>query len=141
MTRIDFYTHVADKLPVAVQLIGKAWERGLSVWVRTADENLATRLDETLWLQPAGGFVPHCRASHALAAETPVIIDSDGHEPRSHQVLVNLGHDRPDYFSRFERLIEIVSLDEADRQRARERFLFYRDRGFELHSHNLSQTS
>ncbi len=139
MTRIDFYTHVEDKLPVAVQLIGKAWERGLCVWVRAADDALAARLDETLWLHPPGSFIPHCRADHALAGETPVIIGSAEQEPSSHQVLMNLGLDRPDYFSRFERLIEIVSLDASDRERARERFVFYRDRGFEIHSHNLSQ--
>ncbi len=137
MTRIDFYTHVPQKLAVAVQLIGKAWERGLAVWVRVPDDAVAATLDDALWLQPVGSFLPHCRSHHPLAPQTPVVIDSLEQEPHTHQVLMNLGTDRPDYFSRFERMIEIVSLEEQDRQYARERFLFYRDRGFEIHSHNL----
>jgi len=54
-------------------------------------------------------------------------------------VLINLHPERPEYFSRFKRLIEIVSLDDADRARARERFIFYRDRGFEIRTHDLSK--
>jgi hypothetical protein len=45
-------------------------------------------------------------------------------------VLVNLGGDLPPGFSRFDRLIEIVGTDETDRIPARERFKFYRDRGY-----------
>ena len=37
-----------------------------------------------------------------------------------------------------QRLIEIVSLDEEDRRRARERYKFYRDRGYEIRTHDLS---
>jgi DNA polymerase-3 subunit chi len=37
-------------------------------------------------------------------------------------------------------LIEIVSLDEQDRADARERFRFYRDRGYEIRTHDLSKT-
>ena len=36
-------------------------------------------------------------------------------------------------------LIEIVSLDEEDRAQARDRFRFYRDRGYEIRTHDLSQ--
>ncbi|MHB8353749.1 MAG: DNA polymerase III subunit chi [Burkholderiales bacterium] len=140
MTRIDFYTHVQDKLPVAIQLIGKAWDRGLNVWVRVADDAAATRLDQGLWIHPVAGFIPHCKSDHTLAKETPVIIDAAAMEPCTDQILINLHPERPEYFSRFERLIEIVSLDDQDRKQARERFVFYRDRGFEIHSHDLSQS-
>ena len=140
MTRIDFYTHVQDKLPVAIQLIGKAWDRGLNVWVRVADDAAASRLDQGLWTHPTTGFIPHCKSDHALAKETPIIIDAAAVEPSTDQILINLHPERPEYFSRFERLIEIVSLDDQDRKLARERFIFYRDRGFEIHSHDLSHS-
>ena len=38
-----------------------------------------------------------------------------------------------------QRLIEIVSLDDADVGAARARYRFYRDRGYEIRSHDLSQ--
>jgi DNA polymerase III subunit chi len=71
--------------------------------------------------------------------ETPILIDHDEAAPPAHDgVLLNLRAEQPPFFSRFQRLIEIVSLDEADRARARERFRFYRDRGYPIETHNLS---
>ena len=107
--------------------------------IRVENEPMANHLDTLLWTHPPGGFVPHCRADHELAGETPVLIDAWNREPVSHQLLINLCPDLPEYFSRFERLIEIVGLEDEDRQKARDRFVYYRDRGFDLHSHNLSQ--
>jgi len=139
MTQIDFYTHVDDKLRVACQLSAKAVARGLRVAVCCADEESAHRLDRMLWTTPATGFVPHCAPDDPLAAETPVIIDCRG-EPLAHEeVLLNLRDEQPPFFSRFQRLIEIVSRDDADRASARERFRFYRDRGYEIRTHDLSQ--
>ncbi|NDU86035.1 MAG: DNA polymerase III subunit chi [Ferrovum sp.] len=138
MTRIDFYTHVNDKVPVAVQLTCKAWAQGLSVWLRVPDEAVAGHLDQLLWTHPKAEFVPHCRSDHPLVAETPIVIDAHDHEPRSHQLLINLRGDQPAYFARFARLAEIVTLEESDAQNARERFKFYRHRGFEVATHNLS---
>lgn len=138
MTRIDFYTHVSDKVPLAVQLTCKAWALGMPVWLRAADESMAEQLDSLLWTHPQAQFVPHCRSDHQLAPETPIVIDAWEREPLSHQVLINLRPDHPDYFARFERLAEIVSLDETDASLARARFRFYRQRGFEINNHNLS---
>lgn len=93
-----------------------------------------------LWSIPATGFLPHCRARDPLADVTPVIVDHDPGELTHDQVLLNLGSERPVFFSRFQRLIEIVTADEADRLAARERFRFYRDRGYEIRSHDMSQS-
>jgi DNA polymerase-3 subunit chi len=53
------------------------------------------------------------------------------------EVLINLRDETPSMFSRFRRLIEIVSVEDADRAAARERFRFYRDRGYEIRTHQL----
>jgi DNA polymerase-3 subunit chi len=53
---------------------------------------------------------------------------------------VNLHPESPPSFSRFERLIEIVGTDDDDRQQARGRFRFYRDRGYEIHHHDLAKS-
>ena len=56
------------------------------------------------------------------------------------QILVNLRNEIPPFFSRFHRLIEIVSAaDEADKQEARNRFRHYRDRGYELRTHDMTR--
>jgi len=43
----------------------------------------------------------------------------------------------PSMFSRFQRLVEIVGTDADDREDARARFRFYRDRGYEIRTHQL----
>ena len=139
MTQIDFYTHVQDKQLLACKLSAKALEQGLRVLVLAPDESEAARMDQMLWRIPATGFLPHCRARDPLADVTPVIVDHDPGELTHDQVLLNLGSERPVFFSRFQRLIEIVTGDEADRLAARERFRFYRDRGYEIRSHDMSQ--
>ncbi|PWB49109.1 MAG: DNA polymerase III subunit chi [Nitrosomonadales bacterium] len=139
MTQIDFYTHVQDRQLLACKLSAKALEQGLRVLVLTSDESDAARMDRMLWSVPATGFLPHCRARDELAPATPVIVDHDPGELAHEQVLLNLSGTKPAFFSRFQRLIEIVTADEADREAARERFRFYRDRGYEIRSHDMSQ--
>ncbi len=139
MTQIDFYTHVQNKQELACKLSAKALEQGLRVLLLAENEQMATTLDRMLWTTPATGFLPHCRARDPLAEMTPLIVDHDPGELAHAQVLLNLGSERPAFFSRFQRLIEIVATDEADRQAARERFRFYRDRGYEIRSHDMSQ--
>jgi DNA polymerase-3 subunit chi len=139
VTRIDFYTHVESKLRTACQLCAKAASQGMRLFVYAPDANTARELDRLLWTSPATGFVPHCRPDDPLAAVTPVIV-SEHADPLPHdEVLLNLHPDVPTFFSRFQRLVEIVTTDEADRQQARTRFRFYRDRGYELHDHDLGK--
>ncbi|HKA46341.1 MAG TPA: DNA polymerase III subunit chi [Burkholderiales bacterium] len=141
MTQIDFYTHVPDKLRVACALSAKACGQGLKVFVCCPDPDTAHRFDRMLWTTPAIGFTPHCALHDPLAAVTPVIIGYQDETPPLDEVLVNLRNEWPSFFTRFRRLIEIVSLDEEDRIRARERFRYYRDRGYELRTHDLSKSS
>ena len=137
MTQIDFYTHVEHKLTIACQLASKAYERNLKVLLYTRQEEVSEQVDKLLWTISALGFVPHCNTRHVLAAETPVLIGDRAPNASHDDVLVNLASVVPSFFSQFQRLVEIVSLDSADRQQARERFRFYRDRGYDIRSHDL----
>lgn len=141
MTQIDFYTHVEDKLRTACALAGKAYARGLKVTVYCADDETAHRFDRMLWTTPAIGFVPHCGPDDPAAAETPVIVDSRGERLLHDEVLLNLRAEWPSFFSRFQRLIEIVGRDEEDRALARDRFRFYRERGYDIRTHDLGKNS
>ena len=132
MTQIDFYTHVDDKLDVACRLTSKAFRQGLKVLVRCPDTASADTFGRRLWCVPALSFVPHCSPHDALAPETPVHVDASGAEPLHEQVLVNLCEDWPPYFSRFERVIEVVGTEDGDTASARARWKFYKERGYEL---------
>ncbi len=137
MTEVLFYTHANDKLQTACTLTAKALARKMRVMLFTADPAATDRLSSLLWSVPSTGFTPHCRSEDRLAPVTPVILDHRA-EPLVHdQVLINLCGETPSFFSRFQRLVEIVSLEEADREAARTRFRFYRDRGYEIRTHQL----
>jgi DNA polymerase III subunit chi len=138
MTQIDFYTRVEDKLRTACRLVAKAFSVDMRVMVCCPDAVIATGFDRLLWTVPAISFIPHALASDPLAPVTPVVIDYLGSEPAHDQVLLNLRPEWPPLFSRFQRLIEIVSLEDEDCRLARERFKFYRDRGYEIRTHDLS---
>ena len=60
-------------------------------------------------------------------------------QPTTHtDLLINLAAEVPTFFSRFERVAEVVDTDAARRNQARERFRFYRDRGYAVETHNMS---
>ena len=139
MTQIDFYTNVADKLGTACRIVAKGYSLKRRIIVFCPDADSAQRIDRLLWMTPATGFIPHCAPSDALAPVTPVIVDHAGAEPVHDQVLLNLRAEWPPFFGRFERLIEIVSVDDDDRRQARERYKFYRDRGYEIRNHDMRE--
>lgn len=137
MTTIDFYTHVADPLAVAARLVAKALAAHGSVRVLTPDAAATDAFDRMLWTAPATGFLPHCRMDSPLAGETPVWVDHRLEHAGPAAVLVNLHAEPPPFFSRFERLAEIVGVDGLEA--GRERFRFYRERGYEMRTHDLRE--
>jgi DNA polymerase-3 subunit chi len=139
MTSIDFYTHVADRLEVAAKLVAKAFAQHGSVRVLTPDAATTDALDRTLWLRPPIAFLPHCRVGSALAADTPIWIDHVDDHPGPAAVLINLQPAPPSFFSRFERLAEIVGIGDADVAAGRDRYRYYRERGYELRTHSLAE--
>jgi len=141
MTQIDFYTQAGDRLHTACRLAAKARSHGLRVTLYCPDHDTATRLDRLLWTVPATGFLPHCAPDDPLAAVTPVLIDTTGNNHLHDEMLINLHAEWPAFFSRYQRLAEIVGSDDADRARARERYKFYRDRGYAIRTHDLSGAS
>ncbi len=136
MTEIDFYTNVEDRQRITCQLVRKAYASRLRVLVLLEDEQQLTRFDEYLWRFQPQAFVPHCRLEDPLAAETPVLLTcTEGGALPHDDLLVNLRNSAPQAFARFRRLLEVVSTETADRLAARERFKFYRDRGYPLRAH------
>ena len=129
MTAIDFYTRVTDRLGVAAKLVAKAFAQHGRVRVLTSDASATEALDS---------FLPHCRADSRLAAETPIWVDHVLEHTGPAVVLINLHDEPPPFFSRFERLAEIAGIEETQAAAARERYRYYRERGYELRTHDLS---
>ncbi|TAG32850.1 MAG: DNA polymerase III subunit chi [Polaromonas sp.] len=146
MTDIAFHFGVADKLAYSCRLLRKAYQSGAQLVVIGASDTLAA-LDHMLWTFSTSDFVPHYRPpantksattlGKALEATPVLLVESVG-SSTYHGILVNLGSDVPDGFECFERLIEVVSTQDADRLAARRRWRHYADRGYTLQRHDLA---
>jgi DNA polymerase-3 subunit chi len=143
MTKVDFYTGCSDKLRIACQLSQKAMQIGVRTVISLPDRVTADALDKLLWHYPATAFIPHCLSDAEEALQAPVVLNHGGDRFPHHDLMISLHNECVPYFSRFERVIEIISTDEEDSRMGRERFKFYRDRGYELRHFDLSheQTS
>lgn len=142
MTQVGFYL-LEDIEPQRIQhtacrLIDKAYRQGLGVYVHAASPEGVAEIDQLLWTFRQGSFVPHV----ALAQEdgvSPVLVGCAAEPPpRLSDVLVNLTDQIPLFFSRFERVVEIIGATETLRAAGRERYRFYRDRGYTLQTHALA---
>ena len=136
MTKIDFYQISGDENVFACRLIDKVYRGGHKIYVHAADATQAGELDDRLWVFREDSFIPH--ALHSATLEVPVKIGFD-HEPSDHQdVLINLSGQIPHFFSRFDRVAEVVPVDENRRNAARENYAYYKQRGYMLNYHKIN---
>jgi DNA polymerase-3 subunit chi len=138
LTQIFFYHGAADRIAAAAGLIAKACAQKKPLLVYAPDPAVASALDRALWISHPTGFVPHVHADSPLAAETPVVIAGSLEQLPQDERLMNLSGEVPPGFSRFTSVIEVVSEEPEVRQPARERFKFYKDRGYEIQTLDLA---
>lgn len=138
MTQVDFYLLNGDRRElIACRLVEKAWRLGHRVYLLAPDKPAALELDELLWTFSQGSFVPHAVVGGAADDEQPVLIGHDEPPAALDDVLVSLADAVPPWFNRFTRIAELVGASDDDKARGRERYRFYRERGYPLATHNL----
>ena len=112
-------------------------QNSLRVLLHVPDKAVSESLDKLLWHYPATAFIPHCHSHEAAASEMPVVLGYREESFPHSELLISLDTVCLPFFSRFERLIEIVSKDEEDARLGRERYKFYKDRGYEMRHFDL----
>lgn len=133
MTRIDFHSNVTNKLAYACRLVRKARAAQCQIVLLGRNRSELNQLDQLLWTFSEQDFLPHVHASDVLATQTPVILcDNENLELPHHHVLINLSGNLPQNFARFERMLEIISADQADQAAGRDRYRFYKQRGYPI---------
>lgn len=141
MTRVDFYILPeqggTDALVAAARLCDKAVTAGKRLYVTADAPAQIDSLGDLLWTQRQGSFIAHERYTGTPPSEPlPDVLLGDAPPPEGWQdVLLSLRQDVPAFFSRFERVLEIVPGDAASRSKCRERFRYYRERGYEITSY------
>jgi len=152
VTQVDFYILTTNSheswLRLACRITEKAIQRKLEVYMHSENEADANKLDGMLWTFSQGSFIPHRVVSgdsqppfeepvligrHDLAVGLPTASDTS----QRWDLMINLTTEVPEFFSRYDRVAEVVDADPLRRENGRERFRFYRDRGYELTTHNI----
>ena len=142
MTELAFHFNAPDRVAYACRLLRKAVGSGAKVVVFGPEETLA-QLDTALWTFSTTDFVPHCTLAaeaHVLQA-TPVVLCTSTAQVPHQQILLNLGPTVPPGFERFERVIEVVTLDDDDKILARGRWKHYTEAGYAITRHDLNLKS
>ncbi len=122
----------------ACKLADKAYHLKHTVYVHTTNQPQAHQMDELLWTFNPGSFLPHELNAPDKDFEEPILIGYPELSTRYHDVLINLHDAVPSFFGQFERVAEIVCGDASMRDQARQRYKFYRDRGYSLNTHDIS---
>jgi DNA polymerase-3 subunit chi len=144
VTRVDFY--ILDRpasearLIAACRLTEKAVDQDYEVLINTQSDEESVRLNDLLWTFSQGSFLPHRMIGDDGQTDQgePISIGS-GREPSDGRwdLLINLANDVPEFFGRFSRVAELVGPNESDKAAGRERFRYYRDRGYALQTHHI----
>ena len=139
MTRVGFYVvqaaEQAQRLQVAARLADKAFARGHRIFINASDREQAENLDKLLWDFRPSSFLPHGLVGSEHA---DTIAIGWGQDPESHNdLLINLHLEIPAFFSRFQRVAEVVTQDPDSLSALRKSWTFYKDRGYQLEKHDL----
>ncbi|MBO9514350.1 MAG: DNA polymerase III subunit chi [Variovorax sp.] len=135
MTEIDGHYNMPDKVSYACRLLRKAVAAHGARLVVMADPATLDAIDQSLWALQPTEFIAHCRCDDAphVVARSPVVLAQTGMTSLPDRpILVNLGAELPARFERFERLIDIVGSEDADKQAGRARWRHYKDRGYAI---------
>ncbi len=137
MTNISFYHIKSDRqsaLTLACKLAEKAWRQDIQVLIHTDDET-AIELDKLMWSFSASAFLPH--GNHPKAS-SDIAITSQNDPGDHHDLLISLSKQTPDWFSRFEKVAEIIYEEPEHKASKRESFKQYKNKGYPLQYHELS---
>ena len=147
MARIDFAFGAPDRLKTACVIARKRFTEGQRLIVFCTDARRLAAFDRLLWTFDPASFIPHVSADDPLCAQTPIVLCTSSpfavlaHWPAAPTPwLLNLDDDCAPALDRFERVMEVVSHSEDERQAARSRWRTYTAAGHDVHAHDLSKS-
>jgi DNA polymerase-3 subunit chi len=140
MTRADFYLidkprFRDDPLLLVCELARKAYSAEQPTLILARSQEQAEALDEKLWEFDDTAFIPHQIAGDDDDAITAVVIVPPGVRTADRPLVVNLRDECAP--GTFERVLEVVAADPAEREGSRARWTEYKKRGFDVNKHDM----
>ncbi|GBE08646.1 DNA polymerase III subunit chi [bacterium BMS3Abin11] len=141
MSQIDF--HILDNkdnsslLVYACRVARKAYNNGYRVYIRVENEQDMQQLDTLLWTFSELDFIPHASIATECGQE-PVIIGMIEYTGDSNMVLINISTKMASNYSRYSRVIELISNDPGCKSAGRNRYRKYQQMNEKLNNHVVS---
>ena len=140
MPRADFYLIAkprfrAEPLRLVCELAKRAFAAEQPTLILTRSQDQAEALDELLWAFDEDAFIPHQLAGDDDDAITAVLIAPPGVATADRPLVINLRDECAPGL--FERVLEVVPADEAERAGSRERWKTYKQAGFEVNKFDM----
>ena len=140
MARADFYLIAKprfrdDPLLLVCELVKRAYTAEQPTLILARSQDQADELDAKLWEFDEDSFIPHQIAGDEDDALTAVLIAPPGVETAARTLVVNLRDECAS--GTFERVLEVVAADSAERDGSRVRWSEYKARGLELTKHDM----
>lgn len=140
--RIDFYILNAGdeqaQAVVACRLAAKAYYANHQVYLHCRDAGHANVLDNLLWTFKEDSFIPHNLADEPIMPAPMVQMGHTTLPLHQQDIMINLATDIPSNHNQFRRIIEIVPANETAKALCREHYLFYKQAGYDLVTHELA---
>jgi DNA polymerase-3 subunit chi len=140
MPRADFYLidkprFREDPLLLVCELAKRAFGAQQPTLILTRDFEQAEAVDEYLWAFDEDAFIPHQLAGDEEDANTAVLIVPPGVETPDRPLVINLRDTCAP--GQFDRVLEVVAADPAEREGSRARWTQYKQAGFEVTKHDM----
>lgn len=140
MTNIGFYVvnnnTLHGRLLLACHLVEKARAHNMFVHIHTDGFNSSRKMDELLWTWRETSFIPHTLNLSDHQHEAVTISAAEAPTTRC-DYLINLSNQRPPFFKQYKKMAEILDQTETILAAGRERYLFYKQKGYTLSYYQL----
>jgi|TARA_B110000967_G_scaffold198953_1_gene232725 DNA polymerase-3 subunit chi len=131
LTNVQFIFNVKDKSLLLHRLLLKNIQKKKTSLVFCGDQSEILALSKNLWANSEINFLPH---SVNKLYENEMIVLSDDRIDFMDDTLINFSSSIINGFNRYLKLIELVTEDEKTKEKARDRFKFYKDYGYKVNS-------
>ena len=131
----------------ACRLAAQLYRKQQRVYLHTKDAQHARQIDQQLWTFREDSFIPHEiiianenpqeQNSAETSVNSPVIIGFSADRACEADILINLTEEIPVFYRDFSLIAEIAPDEEQKRAVLRKHYRFYKDKNYELSTHNI----
>ena len=156
MTQIDFYLLKADhsappspdsenpglesQLPFACRLIEKIYRMDKKIYIHSSSEAQSGQISKSLWHQRKESFLAHGIINNSGESTGSPIEIGTRENTHNYDVMINLADEVPSFVGRFDRVVELVSDNQQIKEKARQRYTYYREQGYSIKTHDLAKS-